>query len=45
MTDDFQEHLERLRGVPDLFEAGRPLLIARAPGRLDVMGGIGSTLR
>lgn len=41
MTDDYQQHLARLRDHPDLFEHGRPILIARAPGRLDVMGGIG----
>ncbi|MGD9635683.1 MAG: galactokinase [Pirellulales bacterium] len=40
MIDDFQQHLARLRAVPDLFEPGRPILVARAPGRLDVMGGI-----
>ena len=27
--------------MPDLFEPGKPILVARAPGRLDVMGGIG----
>lgn len=41
MTDDFQEHVARLRGVAELFAPGRPILVARAPGRLDVIGGIG----
>lgn len=40
MTDDFQQHKARLRGVTDLFVSGRPILVARAPGRLDVIGGI-----
>jgi L-arabinokinase len=31
----------RLRSVSNLFDPGTPILIARAPGRLDVMGGIG----
>ncbi len=39
--NDFLEHTSRLRTVPDLFEAGKPILVARAPGRLDVIGGIG----
>lgn len=40
MTDDFQQHLARLRGSTDMFTDGRPILVARAPGRLDVIGGI-----
>lgn len=46
---DFAEHLARLRALayePDialrqLFVEGTPIHVARAPGRLDVMGGIG----
>jgi galactokinase len=38
--NDFLEHTSRLRTVGDLFEAGQPILVARAPGRLDVIGGI-----
>jgi galactokinase len=46
---DFAQHLERLRGLPqhsnpalrDLFQPNVPIHAARAPGRLDVMGGIG----
>jgi L-arabinokinase len=37
---DFHQHMSRLRTVSDLFEP-TPILVARAPGRLDVMGGIG----
>jgi galactokinase len=47
-TRDFAAHLERLRHLPEhgnpllctLFEKQSPVLVARAPGRLDVMGGI-----
>ncbi len=47
--DDFAQHLERLRQLPTcndpnlgtLFEQHLPIYVARAPGRLDVMGGIG----
>jgi galactokinase len=46
---DFAEHLDRLRSLPDhpdaalrsVFEKCVPIRVARAPGRLDVMGGIG----
>jgi len=41
MTDDLQQHITRLRDTSGLFAAGRPVLVGRAPGRLDVMGGIG----
>jgi galactokinase len=40
--DQFERHLTQLeRGAafPPLFDPARPLLLARAPGRLDVMGG------
>ena len=39
---DVEEFLGRIKreGTAGLFAAGRPLVIARAPGRLDVMGGI-----
>jgi L-arabinokinase len=45
---DFTEHLDRLRQLPQhnnatlrtLFELGAQIYVARAPGRLDVMGGI-----
>jgi galactokinase len=30
----------RRRGVGEFFAAGRPVVVARAPGRLDLMGGI-----
>lgn len=38
LLDAFEECLRR-RG-PELFQPGRPITVARAPGRLDVMGGI-----
>src|SRR4051812_29311150 len=38
-SDDLSQFLDMLRGQR-LFEAGAPIAIARAPGRLDVMGGI-----
>lgn len=41
VPDDFAQHTSRLRTVSNLFEPGKPVQIARAPGRLDVMGGIG----
>lgn len=45
---DFAEHVERLQQLPQhdnrllrsLFESHAPIHVARAPGRLDVMGGI-----
>ncbi|MFH0945309.1 MAG: galactokinase family protein [Planctomycetota bacterium] len=38
---EFREQIDRLRGGRDaLFEKDREIVIARAPGRLDVMGGI-----
>jgi galactokinase len=48
-SSELQSYLESLRRrlrqphehLRDLFEAGIPICIARAPGRLDVMGGIG----
>ena len=48
-TRDFADHIDRLRRLPDhcdaalrsFFEKDAPILVARAPGRLDVMGGIG----
>ncbi|MEX2307390.1 MAG: hypothetical protein WD738_07345 [Pirellulales bacterium] len=44
--ESYLESLRTLLGPPhervrDLFEAGTPICIARAPGRLDIMGGIG----
>ena len=41
-TEEFIALLGRLKGRPGggFFDAGRPLFVARAPGRLDVMGGI-----
>ena len=39
VADDFTAFCDGLR-VAGLFEAGRPIAVARAPGRLDVMGGI-----
>ena len=47
-TFDLEEFLARIKRteaaiLPDgslLFEQGAPLVVARAPGRLDVMGGI-----
>jgi galactokinase len=49
VVNDFAAHVDRLRRLPKhadpllrtLFESGSPIYIARAPGRLDVMGGIG----
>src|SRR3954454_22008984 len=49
LRNDFDEHIDRLRRLPKhadgdvrtLFESKLPIYIARAPGRLDVMGGIG----
>ena len=46
---DFAAHIARLRNLPPhvdaclrtFFERGSPIHVARAPGRLDVMGGIG----
>src|SRR5258705_1530681 len=46
---DFAAHIPRLRQLPQhidpslrkLFDRGLPIHIARAPGRLDIMGGIG----
>jgi L-arabinokinase len=48
MPSDFAAHVERLRSLPrypdallqTLFEPDMPIVSARAPGRLDVMGGI-----
>jgi L-arabinokinase len=48
-ANDFAEHLERLWRLPEhvdpslrnLFKRGSSIYIARAPGRLDIMGGIG----
>src|SRR6476469_8709032 len=47
--NDFAEHLGRLQRLPEhadpllrkLFKRRSPVYIARAPGRLDIMGGIG----
>jgi len=44
-VDDFIETLNHLDGHPELcvrnlFDAQEPLIVTRAPGRLDVMGGI-----
>ena len=36
---NFVDAVSALRGDGGLFEAGRPISIARAPGRLDLMGG------
>lgn len=49
VANDFAEHLERLRQLPEhadptlrtLFKRQSSIYIARAPGRLDIMGGIG----
>ena len=49
VANDFAEHLDRLRRLPEhadpslrtLFKRQSPIYIARAPGRLDIMGGIG----
>jgi len=38
-TSDLSRFVDRLR-IDRLFESGAPIAIARAPGRLDVMGGI-----
>ena len=35
----FPEHAAQLRAEGNVFRAGRPMFIARAPGRLDLMGG------
>jgi galactokinase len=48
-TADFAAHVARLRSLPGhaepslrtFFERGSPIYIARAPGRLDIVGGIG----
>ncbi len=48
-TTDFTRHIERLRHLPahpikelrSFFDRDLPIHVARAPGRLDVMGGIG----
>jgi galactokinase len=48
-TTDFAAHIARLRNLPQhvdpclrtFFERRSPIHVARAPGRLDVMGGIG----
>jgi galactokinase len=48
-TSDFAAHVERLRRLPEnadaslgtFFAQQSPIYVARAPGRLDVMGGIG----
>jgi galactokinase len=47
--NDITQHVDRLRRLPQqhdqtlrtLFEPRQPIFVARAPGRLDVMGGIG----
>src|SRR5258707_11259356 len=39
MPDDLLEFVDTLK-TRGLFEPGAPLSVARAPGRLDVMGGI-----
>lgn len=41
VSDDFRKHTALLRTVSNLLEPETPIHIARAPGRLDVMGGIG----
>jgi L-arabinokinase len=49
VTTDFAAHIARLRTLPQnadpslrtLFDRESPIHIARAPGRLDIMGGIG----
>ena len=49
LPTDFAAHIGRLRNLPQhvdpllrrLFDRGLPIHIARAPGRLDIMGGIG----
>src|SRR5579859_5517289 len=40
MAPDMGQFLEVLHTHAGFFRAGQPLLVARAPGRLDVMGGI-----
>lgn len=48
-ANDFAAHIDQLRRLPQhadpslrtLFDRGSPIHIARAPGRLDIMGGIG----
>src|SRR3954471_2452347 len=48
-ANDFTEHLDRLRRLPKhaepslhtLFMRQSPIFIARAPGRLDIIGGFG----
>ena len=49
LPNDFVEHIDRLRLLPQnkdstlrtLFEKKSAIHVARAPGRLDIMGGIG----
>jgi galactokinase len=49
VEDHFARHIDRLRKLPEhadthlrtLFAKKSPIFIARAPGRLDIMGGIG----
>jgi galactokinase len=49
VASDFAAHIDQLRRLPQhadhslrtLFDRGSPIHIARAPGRLDIMGGIG----
>src|SRR6185369_14647877 len=38
--DDVSSFIETISGIETLFESDSELTIARAPGRLDVMGGI-----
>lgn len=40
MTPDLQAFVERLRQGPSGFVSGRPVRLARAPGRLDAFGGV-----
>lgn len=45
LPPDLQDFIERIKAgapplAPDPFGPGRPVTVARAPGRLDVMGGI-----
>lgn len=37
---EIERFLTLLEAPPDFFEHGRPIFIARAPGRLDIIGGI-----
>ena len=37
---DLARFLERLNAPADLFDRTQPVTVARAPGRLDLMGGI-----